>query len=973
MSSLVYFRLFFVFLVSTAVGGGLLVSASHGALQPEPTVVLDVPLAKPEGGVVNVTSLVLYDPIIINGDDELTTATTQYGWLGNGSASDPVKIENLSIMANSSYPALTIANTTNSILINNSVIGSSSAGTGIFLSNVTHLILSDSTIENLSTGIEVIGSTQLNFTNLLVRNISSHGIRMNSTSVVRIEDCIISNATTGLGVSHSQELRLSDNTFTNQTQHSITLNNSTSVIQFNSFQNSSYGVFIHNGPSIPLEYNTVLFGNNFSNHGWYAVQSFGPVTAFNNNFLNNSYLNTTVIAGNHQVCLPSAYLWGNYWSDNPGGDTDLDGFKDSPYLLYLNHSHNRTLNWARSAPTAPMSRSPSQLYSFGYTNTSLEVELPFIGWWTSNETTHNYLVYENGSLVGNYTFSFARPVLLSLESVISGLYEFQLNIGGWEATTNVEAVRRDGLTPQITTLASELTFFEGTPNQLILWSIQDNNIANYTIFVFGSAVKNGTVPPSGDVVYPVSYLTNGTYFVQLRVSDKSGYSSSSTVTVVVYPQPTTTASTNLTDITSSTDINREDNPFDALVIDLSDIGYEYWLGLVLLATVVGFLFVRLVRSAGKGDAKENFEVFQLQVEEYLNDKTSELNYRFGIISGSVNKEQENGVSQMPSKVTSELRQYKKLLDSREEDFGQFIGSQEASFRARVSDKVEQWEKYLERRRAEVDQLEARVKRYDKLKPLHQRLKSYVTKMDNPTQLAERIQADLLDLSTEELEHSLEIMPEPPIQNVLMALLRKSNGASGRLPTTIAKSPTSQPKRLTVADKEWRRKEYQKLKTNLLTNLQADAKEVRRSFRELRSELRGLLDFGAYREARKKLVKTQQQNERAIQANAQTLSRLVDDRAKELGLTDEDYLELTGLVDSNAQKLLNDLTTLKDEYELKVYFHWAKTLAEGGFLPLKEFQEDTEMDSFNFQIMVTKLAEAYNEISISGDNLLFSTP
>ena len=196
--------------------------------------------------------------IVINNDIQFEIMAQKEGWPGNGTAENPYIIENYTIDAHGSGPAIYIGNTTVYFVLRNNVIynissqlnpnivllilslyGIHGIPNGIMLVNVKHGMLENNTVRDALIGISLISSSQ----NIIRENNLSHtmtGIYLNTmSSSNRVVGNICNAIYGGIEIGYSSN----DN-----------------MIKDNVIERSIYGIYISGG-------NNNVFYNNSMGYG----------------------------------------------------------------------------------------------------------------------------------------------------------------------------------------------------------------------------------------------------------------------------------------------------------------------------------------------------------------------------------------------------------------------------------------------------------------------------------------------------------------------------------------------------------------------------------------------------------------------------------------------------------------------------------------------------------------------------------
>nr|MDO8116252.1 right-handed parallel beta-helix repeat-containing protein [Candidatus Sigynarchaeota archaeon] len=141
--------------------------------------------------IIAAGSVIPHEPIQIAGDDQLIAFFQ--GNSSNGSAANPFILENFSIDASSAVHGMEIKDTSLYLHIRSNVIvqasnpaHSSKLPSGIMLNNVTHVVISNNTIEQNYLGIFVTGSSNVSIINNVIANNVFIGVGLNFSSSITL-------------------------------------------------------------------------------------------------------------------------------------------------------------------------------------------------------------------------------------------------------------------------------------------------------------------------------------------------------------------------------------------------------------------------------------------------------------------------------------------------------------------------------------------------------------------------------------------------------------------------------------------------------------------------------------------------------------------------------------------------------------------------------------------------------------------
>ena len=175
--------------------------------------------------------LLTYDGIYsisIDGNQDFLAKASTYGWTGDGSATNPIVIENYNI-ASSQFGALSIYNTNLYFVVKNNVFdGQGSSLNGVVLDNVTNGVFTSNTVKGYNVGILAVYSPNLSFSFNTISGNSAEGVSVgNSNNFAFSNNTVENNGGSGLLVYQSSGSSVDSNIFTG---NSIDVSNDPSII-----------------------------------------------------------------------------------------------------------------------------------------------------------------------------------------------------------------------------------------------------------------------------------------------------------------------------------------------------------------------------------------------------------------------------------------------------------------------------------------------------------------------------------------------------------------------------------------------------------------------------------------------------------------------------------------------------------------------------------------------------------------------
>jgi parallel beta-helix repeat protein len=158
-----------------------------------------------------------------------------------------------------------------------------------------------------------------------------------------------------------------------------------------------------------------------------------------------------------------------------------------------------------------------------------EVRLPF------PVRPANYTIYLNGTLLENGTLQESGEIVIGVEGLVVGVYNYTLMItdaeGAMVLDTVIVEVSPDNTPPTITHPA-DLNYIEGEGSYSITWMVADAFPATYELWLNGTIIQHGNWT-TGSWSVNVSSLASGFYNYTMVIMDKNGNWASDTVLLVV--------------------------------------------------------------------------------------------------------------------------------------------------------------------------------------------------------------------------------------------------------------------------------------------------------------------------------------------------------------------------------------------------------------------------------------------------------
>jgi parallel beta-helix repeat protein len=244
-------------------------------------------------------------PLHINGNAEFAFYAGLYGWSGDGTVTNPYRINGYYINANVSGTPSTfgiwVENTNAWFVVSNCTIKNATNdtvfpyGTGLCMRNVTNGKAENNTITMERIGIYLYSSSYNTITNNICTYNSYEGTYMYNASNNIISNNICSYDKWGIYMYSSHNNTITNNNYSYNSQYGISLvsSNNNNITNNNIYQNTIYGVYIYTGSTGNTIYHNNFWRNNGAGRGvngnCQAYDVGGGNTWYNNNAKEGNY------------------------------------------------------------------------------------------------------------------------------------------------------------------------------------------------------------------------------------------------------------------------------------------------------------------------------------------------------------------------------------------------------------------------------------------------------------------------------------------------------------------------------------------------------------------------------------------------------------------------------------------------------------------------------------------------------------
>ncbi|MHA2105814.1 MAG: right-handed parallel beta-helix repeat-containing protein, partial [Candidatus Hodarchaeales archaeon] len=574
------------------------------------------------GDVINDGSnnLVPHGPISLDGNADFASQALSEGWEGNGSQSYPYIVKDYYIDS-APNSGINISNTDVYFIIEN-VWVNNSVFSGFELNNLSNAQLINNTATyNAYFGILVQESStnnSLSYNDVTSNNYDGIRINVNCNNNSLINNSAYNNRY-GYYINLANYNSLTNNTATSNRNSGFVLQGSSNNTLIHNSANNNFerGIWIYQSSN-----NNSLINNTATSN---TLSGFFMSVSSNSNDLTNNFATSNNIAGFHleNSCNNNTMsnntadynTYGivvntgsnnNYIIKNTGNSNSIDG-------LSSNGGYNNTYinNYALNNGRFGFSLWTSSNNVLTNNNGNSNVQHGFyLAWSTNNVFTNNNGNYntQHGFLLGtssnnSFTGNNVTDNLLNGFYLVDSSYNIltgnivtnNSRYGIWlnETTSfntvtentfianNVEDIKDDGLSNTISnnifsqdpyiSSPSDFSIYYGDTGYSILWTVTDNNPANYTVYDNGTIYDTGTWTTS--VIIWLDGLEEALHYFTCIVQNSYGNNASDTVIITVLPAaPDTTSPT----ISSPTDFGFEEGSIGYSIEWIGSDAHPWW-------------------------------------------------------------------------------------------------------------------------------------------------------------------------------------------------------------------------------------------------------------------------------------------------------------------------------------------------------------------------------------------------------------
>ncbi|MHA2100122.1 MAG: hypothetical protein ACW99A_15715, partial [Candidatus Kariarchaeaceae archaeon] len=173
-----------------------------------------------------------------------------------------------------------------------------------------------------------------------------------------------------------------------------------------------------------------------------------------------------------------------------------------------------------------------------------------ISWTATDDFPANYAIFNNGIEVDSGSWTSGNPIIISIDALPLGLYNFTLELSdtsGNRYHDTVWVTVEDTILPSLTS-PLDLNYEQGTTGHNISWTATDTFPGSYSIFKEGILVDSGFWSNGTPIVLDIDGYIFGIYNITIIIFDSSGntFSDLVWVTITDNTNPTVSSPNDLT-------------------------------------------------------------------------------------------------------------------------------------------------------------------------------------------------------------------------------------------------------------------------------------------------------------------------------------------------------------------------------------------------------------------------------------------
>ncbi|MHA1924884.1 MAG: right-handed parallel beta-helix repeat-containing protein [Candidatus Thorarchaeota archaeon] len=377
-----------------------------------------------------------HSPIRIVSDQNFTDTALAEDWPGDGSSQNPFIIDSLEIdRGGVSGNCISVYNTRVNFTIRNCLLTGATIdpNAGIFLSNVSHALITNSNCSANRFGIRLASGSNYNSIINNTCNYGNRGIRVTLSHHNTIEGNICDGNGDGVYLEGAEWCQVRNNWINDSAWNGIHVEGTlfASILNNTCLFSDDAGIrYFASGEGL-------VANNTCMNNTFFGIEISGPSSnslITNNTFVNNDYgiyiadlsecdslwniLENNRVENAYDGSSWMGEMMYNYWSDYAGTDANNDGIGDTPHALFdafdpyplmFNPTPPRWI----SVPQDVEIEQSDELFHVVY---SAYAPAPLY-WWVSDGV--HFTIDDAGHLVSRY---FLEPITYDLKIVVSNFY-----------------------------------------------------------------------------------------------------------------------------------------------------------------------------------------------------------------------------------------------------------------------------------------------------------------------------------------------------------------------------------------------------------------------------------------------------------------------------------------------------------------------------------------------------------------------
>ncbi|MHA2332374.1 MAG: NosD domain-containing protein [Candidatus Hodarchaeales archaeon] len=527
-----------------------------------------------------IVTVVPTEYIVIDGDADLAAQASSEGWLGDGSAGNPYRIENYSLGIGGNVAGISIGNTSSHFIISNVTV--SNYAIGFYLNNVTNGLLTGNDATNNEAGFWIEDCWFITCDENNATNSESSGFEVYTSNYCSFTgNNATGNTRSGIYVENSIGTTVELNNLSFNGEYGISTTSfaapgiyiDNDIISNNIISNSIHGIYLWktinntvksnavyentlDGINLDESYGCKVFENDIHDNVANGIKLSGSnsTTGYDNLIQDNLQYG---ISADSTSYLNSFYRNGLY-RNNGGGIQGYDDGTGNTWYDTTTSEGNLWYDWSGigtyqvdgGANTDDLFPQPFIIlngpvnFSVPYGSSSYSITWTVFVTYPGN-SPDNYTVYQNEIVIafGSTGYgNWSNTISVSLAGLDEGLYNYTVEVFNNHGMTSIDTVwitvEVDTYPPVISS-PSNISFEEGSIGYSITWSASDMSpwqavvLYNSTPIYNESWIGENITIHLDDVFLNGTKLTIGVHNFTCILYDKEGNWANDTVFVTV--------------------------------------------------------------------------------------------------------------------------------------------------------------------------------------------------------------------------------------------------------------------------------------------------------------------------------------------------------------------------------------------------------------------------------------------------------